>query len=63
LSDSVASDESLLESAGEGDPKAFEQLLQRYQAWAWRIAYRFPGQREGAARAGEPAFPKEDRSE
>jgi len=36
LSDSAAGDESLLESAGEGDPKAFEQLLQRYQAWAWR---------------------------
>jgi RNA polymerase sigma-70 factor, ECF subfamily len=39
----VISDEDLMTSAAHGDTNAFEQIVVRYQAFAWRVAYRFTG--------------------
>jgi RNA polymerase sigma-70 factor, ECF subfamily len=39
----VTSDEELMTSAAQGDLSAFEQIVLRYQASVWRVAYRFVG--------------------
>jgi RNA polymerase sigma-70 factor, ECF subfamily len=39
----VISDEALMISASQGDVSAFEQIVLRYQASVWRVAYRFVG--------------------
>jgi RNA polymerase sigma-70 factor (ECF subfamily) len=39
----VTSDEELMTSAAQGDLSAFEQIVCRYQASVWRVAYRFVG--------------------
>ena len=39
----VRSDEELMQSVRDGDLDAFEQLVLRHQAKAWRVAYRFTG--------------------
>jgi RNA polymerase sigma-70 factor (ECF subfamily) len=38
-----ATDESLVEAANRGDPRAFEALYYRYRDWVVRLAYRFTG--------------------
>ncbi len=38
MSDSVASDEFLMKATGKGDFEAFEEIVRRHQAWAWRTA-------------------------
>jgi RNA polymerase sigma-70 factor (ECF subfamily) len=39
----LISDEELITSAAQGDLSAFEQIVLRYQALIWRVAYRFVG--------------------
>jgi len=56
LPDSAATDESLLQVAGKGDLEAFAELVNRHQAWTWRVAYRFLGHREDAADVVQDAF-------
>ena len=51
-----ASDESLLEAVNRGDLGAFEQIVRRHQAWVWKIAYRFLGDKEEAADIAQEAF-------
>ena len=51
-----ASDESLLQAVGRGDLEAFEELVRRRQAWAWKIAYRFLGQKSEAEDVVQEAF-------
>ena len=39
----MISDEELMASTAQGDLRAFEQIVIRYQSLVWRIAYRFLG--------------------
>ena len=39
----VRHDEDLMLTAGQGELDAFEQIVLRHQAEAWRVAYRFAG--------------------
>jgi RNA polymerase sigma-70 factor, ECF subfamily len=39
----VISDEELMMAAAQGDTRAFEQIVLRYQASVWRVACRFVG--------------------
>ena len=41
---------------GVGDLAAFEQLVLRYQAEAWRVAYRFTGDAAEAEDLAQDAF-------
>lgn len=52
----ATSDEFLMQAAGRGDLGAFEEIVRRHQAWAWRVAYRFLGHEEDAADAVQDAF-------
>lgn len=45
-----------MEAAAGGDLEAFEEIVRRHQAWAWRVAYRFLGHEEEAADAVQDAF-------
>lgn len=56
MPDFDASDESLLEAINSGDLGAFEQIVRRHQAWVWKIAYRFLGDKEEAADMAQEAF-------
>lgn len=56
MSDLSATDESLLQAAGRGDLKAFEEIVRRHQTWAWQVAYRFFGREEQAADVVQEAF-------
>jgi len=56
LLDIDASDESLLAAVNRGDLGAFEQIVRRHQAWVWRIAYRFLGDKEEAEDIAQEAF-------
>ena len=56
MPDCAASDESLMQAAGRGDLQAFEEIVHRHQAWAWRVAYRFLGHEEDAADVVQDAF-------
>lgn len=50
------SDEFLLEATGRGDLSAFSRIVERHQAWAWRVAYRFTGNEEDASDIVQEAF-------
>jgi RNA polymerase sigma-70 factor (ECF subfamily) len=54
----VRSDEELMSAAGQGDLDAFEQIVLRYQAGAWRVAYRFTGDAAEAEDLAQDAFLK-----
>jgi len=49
-------DESLMQAAGKGDRKAFEEIVRRHQIWAWEIAHRFLGDEAEAADLVQEAF-------
>ena len=49
-------DETLLESAGKGERKAFGELVRRHQNWAWKIAYRFTGSESESEDIVQTAF-------
>jgi len=50
------SDEDLMLAAGRGDLNAFEQLVLRHQAEAWRVAYRFTGDAAEAEDLAQESF-------
>ena len=52
----VRSDEELMSAVGQGDLDAFEQIVLRYQADAWRVAYRFTGDHAEAEDLAQEAF-------
>jgi len=54
----VISDEALMTSAAQGDLSAFEQIVLRYQALVWRVAYRFVGNSAEAKDVAQTAFMK-----
>jgi len=56
LPDCPDSDEFLLQATGRGDLAAFSCIVERHQAWAWRIAYRFTGNEEDASDIVQEAF-------
>jgi RNA polymerase sigma-70 factor (ECF subfamily) len=56
LPDSMSSDEDLMQAMGKGNLDAFAEIVRRHQTWAWRIAYRFLGQKEDAADVVQDAF-------
>lgn len=56
MPDVPTGDESLLQAAGRGDRRSFEELVGRHQTWAWRIAYRFTGLEDEAADVVQEAF-------
>jgi RNA polymerase sigma-70 factor (ECF subfamily) len=49
-------DEHLLIAAGRGDSEAFAELVNRHQAWAWRLAFRFLGEKQNAEDVVQEAF-------
>lgn len=53
---SLPSDLSLMHAAANGDWTAFEQLVERYQAEAWRMAYRLVSDRHAAEDLAQEAF-------
>lgn len=52
------SDEHLMLAVGQGDIDAFEQLVLRHQAEAWRVAYRYAGDASEAEDLAQSAFLK-----
>lgn len=46
--ESMESDEELIELANKGDPEAFETLYYRYRDWVCNLAWRFTGNRDQA---------------
>jgi RNA polymerase sigma-70 factor (ECF subfamily) len=52
----MPSDEELLLAAGKGDLVAFEELVVRHQASAWRLAYRFLRDRGRAEDVAQETF-------
>lgn len=50
------SDEQLMIAVGKGDMTAFEQIVIRYQQFAWRIAYRYTGNSSDAEEIAQEAF-------
>ncbi len=56
MSDPLLSDESLMQAAGRGDMAAFEQLVLRHQAAAWRVAVRCVGDTQEAEGLVQTAF-------
>jgi RNA polymerase sigma-70 factor (ECF subfamily) len=44
----MQSDQELIDSANQGDPRAFEALYYRYRDWVYRLAWRFTGSRDQA---------------
>jgi RNA polymerase sigma-70 factor (ECF subfamily) len=53
---SVRSDEDLMLAVAEGDLDAFEQIVLRHRADAWRVAYRFTGDAAEAEDLAQEAF-------
>jgi len=49
-------DEHLMIAVGKGDMAAFEQIVIRYQQFAWRIAYRYTGNDSDAEEIAQEAF-------
>ncbi len=49
-------DEQLMIAVGKGDMAAFEQIVIRYQQYAWRIAYRYTGNSSDAEEIAQEAF-------
>jgi RNA polymerase sigma-70 factor (ECF subfamily) len=56
LPDPETADEALLQAIGRGDLAAFAELVNRHQAWAWRIAWRFLGEAQNAEDVVQEAF-------
>jgi len=56
LSKQGQADEHLLAAVGQGDQAAFTELVNRHQAWAWRIAFCFLGQTQSAEDVVQEAF-------
>jgi len=56
LPDCPDSDEFLLQATGRGDLAAFSRIVERHQAWAWRVAYRFSGNEDDASDIVQEAF-------
>lgn len=56
MSDSADNDELLMQATGWGDLKSFEQIVERHQKWAWRVAWRFIGNEDDAADIVQEAF-------
>lgn len=56
MPDSRASDEILLQATGQGDLASFARIVKRHQAWAWRVAYRFTGNRNDASDIVQESF-------
>jgi RNA polymerase sigma-70 factor (ECF subfamily) len=56
LPDPETADEALLQATGRGDLTAFAELVNRHQAWAWRIAWRFLGEAQNAEDLVQEAF-------
>ena len=54
--DSGDSDELLVQATGRGDLEAFNQIVERHQTWAWKIAYRFFGNEADASDVVQEAF-------
>ena len=52
------SDEELMLSVRDGEVDAFEQIVLRHQAEAWRVAYRFTGDAAEAEDLAQEAFLK-----
>jgi len=55
-------DEELVERAKRGDIDAYEEIVRRHQATAFRIAYAICGSREDAEEAAQDAFVKAHRA-
>jgi RNA polymerase sigma factor (sigma-70 family) len=53
-----SADDSLLRQAGQGQPQALAQLVQRYQALAYTVAVRVVGNAEDAEEVVQDAFLK-----
>ena len=49
-------DELLLRRAQQGDPEAFEQLMQPLEQLVWRICWHYTGNRENAEDCGQEAM-------
>ena len=56
MSEHTVSDKHLMLDVAKGDLEAFEHIVRRHHAWAWRIAYRFLGQKEDAEDIVQKAF-------
>jgi RNA polymerase sigma-70 factor, ECF subfamily len=54
----IPCDEDLMLATGRGDLLAFEQIILRYQAMAWRISYRFLDDSSEAEDVTQEAFMK-----
>ena len=54
----MRNDEDLMLAAGQDDLDAFEQIVLRHQAEAWRVAYRFTGDAAEAEDLAQDAFLK-----
>ena len=50
------SDETLLQATGHGDLVSFAHIVERHQIWAWRVAYRFTGNRNDASDIVQESF-------
>jgi len=53
-----ATDEQLMQSVGSGDLDAFNEIVLRYQAMAWKTAHRFLGDSMEAEDVAQEAFLK-----
>lgn len=52
----MRNDEQLMVAAGRGDLEAFEELVLRHQAGAWRVAYRLTGDAHQAEDLAQEGF-------
>ena len=46
----------LVQATGRGDLEAFNQIVERHQTWAWKIAYRFIGNEAEASDIVQESF-------
>lgn len=56
MPDCPDSDEFLLQAVGQGDLADFSRIVEHHQTWAWRVAYRFTGNKEDASDIVQEAF-------
>ena len=49
-------DELLLRQAQQGDPEAFESLMEGFESLVWRICWHYTGNREDASDCGQEAM-------
>lgn len=52
----MQSDEELMSAVAQGDLLAFDELVRRHQASAWRLAYRLLGRHQDAEDVAQEAF-------